>query len=71
VLAIEFREPSAGTHDVIIVLFVSESYMLLQVNLENQVLELTALLSLLISYFVIEFWEPSAGTHGVILSLTC
>jgi len=45
--------------------------MLLQVNLDNQVLELTALLSLLVSYFVIEFWEPSAGIHGIISSLTC
>ena len=32
-----------------------------------QVLEPTALLSLLVNYFVIELWEPSAETHCVIV----
>ena len=32
-----------------------------------QVLEPTALLSLLVNYFVIELWEPSAETHCIIV----
>src|SRR5947207_5243410 len=60
------REPSAGTHDVFVFVFIGTKCWnprryCLCFHIGNQVLEPTVLLSLL------SYREPSAGTHDVIV----
>src|SRR5947207_12459284 len=60
------REPSAGTHGIFVFVFIgtkcwNPQHYCLCFHIGNQVLEPTALLSLL------SYREPSAGTHSVII----
>jgi hypothetical protein len=63
---IKFWEPSRGTHNVIIVLFVSE-LCYCQWILGTKCWNPRRYCLCLLASCVIEYWDPSAGTHGTIV----